>query len=409
MGKMKKFHVELGEPVLVYQGAEGDTKWGHYQFPHLHRTVEDNLYIGWSYHNDTVLQDGHVVGAVTNAVSDDGGKTWRRTRPEDRVRTSAPLMSNGKHFVGFKSKPGVEVDFLADYPPVAKGGAWCVNFVEDLPQMAQPHFECIEYDPKTQKNEVFPVTVNWPHMPIHRGLVNLLVPVEYFMAITSVDNGLIQIGDDLYFCTYSVGFNSAAKTREEAVMKHSGFYNIYVFKSSDNARTWDYVSQVSVTDHTLKNSCFEGFCEPSMKIMPDGSVVMLMRTGGGGPNGGACPCYIVRSEDNCKTWSKPVMFDPVGVLPQLLTLDCGVTLATYGRPGLFLRVTGDASGEEWEPRIELELSDGPEWRSCYYTHLLPLDANTALLAYSDFHHPLPNGQGEGKAIMVRTIKAVIDQ
>ena len=103
-----------------------------------------------------------------------------------------------------------------------------------------------------------------------------------------------------------------------------------------------------------------------------------------------------------------VMFDTVGVLPQLLTLDCGVTLATYGRLGLFLRATGDASGVSWEQPIELELSEGPEFRSCYYTHMIPLDKNTALLAYSDFHHPQPNGQGEGKAIMVRTIKAVMD-
>lgn len=406
MEQMKKFHIELGEPTVVYQGVAGDDKWGHYQFPHLHRTTEGKILLTWSYHNDTVLQDGHVAGAVTNAASDDEGKTWRRVRPEDKSCPSTPMMSNGKRFVGFGGKAGFKADFLTEYPPVAKG-AWWVNFVEDLPAEAQPHFTGIEYDPETGKNESFPVTLNWKYMPIQYNSQNILVPVEYIMGITG-SYGLLELDGELYYCTYSAGFDSKAESKEQAVMSHSGYYNVYVFKSADNGRTWDYLSQVSVTNHTLKNSCFEGFCEPSMTRMPDGSVVMLMRTGGGWISGGECPSYMVRSTDNCKTWSKPVMFDTCGVLPQILSLDCGVTLATYGRPRLCMRATGDASGVSWEAPIELELSEGPGWRSCYYTHMIPLDENTALLAYSDFHHPQPDGKGEGKAIMVRTIKAVLD-
>ena len=146
-----------------------------------------------------------------------------------------------------------------------------------------------------------------------------------------------------------------------------------------------------------------------MKLMPDGSVIILMRTGGGlWDRAEGVPLYMVRSEDGCKTWSTPKRFDKMGVFPQIFTYRCGVTIATYGRPGMALRATSDPSGREWNDPIEIPLSDGPEWRSCYYTNLLELDDTTALLIYSDFHRPLPDGKGEARAITVRTVKVVLE-
>ncbi len=402
----KKYHIELGEERVVYQGAVGDTRWGHYQFPHMGRAKDGTILINWAYHNDSVFCDGHSAEAVTSAASDDNGKTWRRRNADETVHHTLK-MPNGKCFVGFRNKPGYTADFLSDYTPAAKGGGWWVYFVEDLPESAQPHFEGIEYDPETGKTEVFPATVNWPHMPIEGNSRNTLVPVEYMMNICG-GYGLIELDGEIYYCTYSSGFDSSAATREEAVTPYSGYYQVYIFKSGDSGRTWDYVSQVLVTHRTLRNGYFEGFCEPMMRKMPDGSICMLMRTGGGPENGIGAPCYIVRSTDNCKTWSEPKVFDTLGVLPQIMPLKCGVTLATYGRPGLFLKTTGDPTGQKWDAPVELPLSPGKGWCSCYYTNMLELDDNTALLAYSDFYRPVPNGEGVARAIVVREIKAVLD-
>ncbi len=408
MKEMKKFRLELGEPQLVYQSPYTSDQWGPYQFPHFHHTTDGDILLKWSVANDSIFLDGHIENAVSGMISADSGKTWRLPVAEDQIAPSNPCMSNGKHFVGFCFKPAVKVDYLSDYPPVAKGVHWWINYVEDLPEEAQPSFSCMELDPKTGKTETFSTTVNWPYIPVQYSRFNdCFLPPEYCMAITG-DPGLITVGNEMYYATYSGGFDSAAKTKEESLMPYSAYYNVYVFKSSDNARTWDYLSQISVSDFTMKNSRFEGFCEPFLNVMPDGSFVMLMRTGGGLKNGGSCPSYIVRSTDCGKTWSEPEIFDKVGVLPQLLTLDCGVTLASYGRPGLFLRATGDPSGTHWDAPIEIELTAGEEWRSCYYTHMVAIDETTALLAYSDFHYPLPNGQGEGKAILVRTVKILLD-
>ena len=119
---------------------------------------------------------------------------------------------------------------------------------------------------------------------------------------------------------------------------------------------------------------------------------------------------ITRSVDGGKTWSAPEEFDFTGVWPALLTLKCGVTLATYGRPGLFLRATADPSCKVWEDPIELIHSNRQpnkpgsvvNMATCSYTDLIPIDDHTAGLAYSDFTIPDENGIPR-KTMMFRTI------
>ena len=154
-----------------------------------------------------------------------------------------------------------------------------------------------------------------------------------------------------------------------------------------------------------QNPYAEGFCEPMMEQMPDGSLVMLMRTGSFHTS------YFVRSTDGGKTWSKPVKFDDFGVFPQIYTLPCGVTLAAYGRPKLRIRATADPSGLVWEEPITVPLSAPEEtWPfeiSCFYTRFLPVDDTTVLWLYTDFQHP--NEQSEpAKAVLIREVKVVKD-
>ena len=135
--------------------------------------------------------------------------------------------------------------------------------------------------------------------------------------------------------------------------------------------------------------------------MPDGGMITLMRTGS------FTPSYLARSTDGGRTWSKPVQFDRCGVLPRLMHLDCGVTIATYGRPGMFIRATDDPSGQIWDDPIEVMPWKDPktnkDWEdSCYYTRLLPVDDRTIMMAYSDFRVKDENGV-DRKCILVRTI------
>ena len=144
----------------------------------------------------------------------------------------------------------------------------------------------------------------------------------------------------------------------------------------------------------------------------DGSISILLRTGSNNPS------YIARSTDDCKTWSTPQIFDENGVLPQILTLKSGVTIASYGRPILKVRATSDPSGIDWETPIVLPLTVsadpnenkkpwGKRQQSCFYTGLLATGDDSAVLVYSDFHYPNPDGV-QVKSILVRKISVVFD-
>jgi hypothetical protein len=127
---------------------------------------------------------------------------------------------------------------------------------------------------------------------------------------------------------------------------------------------------------------------------------MLFRTGSNNP------CYIVRSADRGKTWSAPRRFDSIGVLPQILTLGCGVTIASYGRPTMRFAATDDPAAVTWEKPIDIPVCGGPN-QSCFYTDLFPLDDYNALFIYSDFMYPNKDGI-PARAILVRKVTVVRD-
>jgi hypothetical protein len=306
-------------------------------------------------------------------------------------------MDNGKYFAGFSIKDVYKVDYLSKYKPDLVGSNaaypnWKLYHAENIAELDRS-IKGYEYDPETKTVNEYDVTVNWPHEPLWVMDGNRVYPLCQVFALHA-GYGVIKMGDTLYYALYFYSFDP--QTGE--VAQYSTTNSVIIFSSKDNGRTWNYHSQVSPTgDAYSTDPDYNGFCEPMMEIMPDGSVVMLIRTGSGRPS------YITRSTDQCKTWSEPKVFDSVGVLPQILTLDCGVTLATYGRPGIFVRATGDPSGLNWEKPISVLLQGG----SCCYTSMLPLDDHTALMVYSDQGYPNANGEPV-RTVLVRTISVIIE-
>lgn len=395
------FRLELGDPVVV---AQGDTyeklMWGPYQFPHLTKTRQGDVYLtfnGPDAQDDIAGYEGEA--APFGAVSGDGGVTWRPLTAADEP-VGIP-MADGREYLPPKAKNGFEADWLDKYEPDTPG---CCIDSDRLPDMYEADRiseyprspEAYNYDPATGVTTAFSMTVNWPHHAMlvypHDDGKKLVYPMEMIMG----GMGMVLPNKDgsMFFCTYQNGFS--AETGEPM-----RWYLVTVLRSDDGGRTWNYLSEIPTpTELTREVSEFEGFCEPYMARMTDDSIIMLMRTGGG------CPSYLVRSVDECRTWSKPVEFDSCGVFPQLLHLPCGVTLAGYGRPGVFLRVTDDMRGLRWEAPVDLNVvnclgSDSPA--SCCYTSLLALDDTTALIAYSHFMYPNADGTPV-KTILTRRIR-----
>ena len=407
------FTMNIGDPILIHHGEPyADLGWGPYQFPSLHFTKFGSILCNWGTNSDKI--DGGVSFDIpSGAVSDDGGLTWRTKTGSDAASyESLSLMSNGNYFAGFVGKTAYVVEGLDEkHTPVM--GPTYENKKLFLPADLVAGgdldltYQAKEYDPNTGIVTTFDCTVNWPNqlISVYYGgdyTNNTIHPPQRELAL---GNGLadLAIGDKLYYCVYARGLNPETGEVDE----FSQYFSTFIFCSEDNARTWDLVTQIRVNQAIVDESTnhsghFEGFGEAKMELMPDGSVVLLARTGSNQP------CYMMRSTDGCKTWSDPVKFDEVGVRPFIVTLDCGVTLASYGRDGLFLRATCDPSGLVWEDHIEISLSENPQnpasTKSCYYTYILPLSETSALLVYSDFYYsPTGNAADAGKSILGRII------
>ena len=400
---MNDFHIEISKPYVVAQGE--NTGWGNYQFPDMHYTSNGSIYITYAMRPDDVnFYDRKPFG---EAVSDDSGKTWRE--PDGRsVVIPDTVLKNGKVFKGFKREFAFKSDYISTHMPIAEVKGIKYHFAEDITEFDDKIYG-VEVDVDTGKESLFEVNINWNNLSLLEYPDSRILPTAYMMAACGEYAKIVRIDDALYFATYHRSFDICAKTREEAVNKYTLVSSVFVFRSLDDARTWDCISQISVGEEEYRyEDGFEGFDEPIMERMEDGSVIMLMRSGA--PKSpfdpDRFPCYITRSTDNCRTWSAPQKFDEVGVFPQIIRLRCGVTLATYGRPRLFLRATDDPSGREWAEHIEIELVPDAHDRSCYYTKILPLDDSNALLVYSDFNYPDRYSGEPKKSILVRKLTVI---
>ncbi len=384
--------LHFGDPVVLGQGDLGDQIWGHYNFPELHRHLDGSIVASWSYHRDSIYESGDVSPRPTHSVSRDNGKTWTQGGEITGCVAENP-MKNGKYFVGFTGKSATKKDYLDAYTPGLTWGEYKMFFAEDVKETEDTTITANEYDPQTGETNRFDVQINWPYMPLW------LFPGSYVYSIQQAfalcNRSVITVDGVLYIPLYCHGFDSFAASREEAVKSYSNKSSIFFFKSADNGRTWDLISQI-MTDDKIENPA-EGVCEPEMTVMPDGSFVMLIRTGSNNPS------YIVRSADGGKTWSDPVKFDDIGVLPQILSLKCGVTLASYGRPTMRFAATADPDGASWT-QLDVPMTGGPG-TSCYYTDLLPLDGTSALWIYTDTLYPNPDG-APVRTVLVRTVTVI---
>lgn len=393
--------VKIGEPVVVAQknGTSNSLPWGYFQFPRLYRTEGNTLVCKIAAKPDSIE---YYDGEYLYYVSTDLGNTWEsvKERPEDY----SLLMDNERYFQGPILKNAYESNLLDKYEPVFSNEAGTLHLFdgdEVLPEDYNFTFQCLEYDPVSMKETVFTSQYVWPHMPIR--IINgktcpAGMPLYHFNMHSP---GTIIREDEknsLFLAVYCEGFDS-----KDGSIVYGRHYNIYFFRSYDSARTWRYVSQINTTPEYCEEA-FEGFCEPNIIKLSNGDYFVLMRTGTGAPT------YCAYSHDEGVTWNNIEQFSEIGVDPQLLKLDCGVTLASYGRPCVYIRATGDNTGKQWEQQIRILGTNKDDnlavafKQSCCYTSLIALDERSALLAYSEFiDSGGEDSDGITKRIVVRKI------
>jgi hypothetical protein len=133
--------------------------------------------------------------------------------------------------------------------------------------------------------------------------------------------------------------------------------------------------------------------------------------------------HITYSKDSGHTWATPAPIYGHGVLPQLLQLENGVMVLSFGRatsPGsadgwpanaVTVLMFSTDGGYTW-PKTEIALYEPNLSRpmQCGYTSLLALDANSFLFGYNGAatKYPYPNKNGVApddvrKQLLVRKV------
>lgn len=143
-----------------------------------------------------------------------------------------------------------------------------------------------------------------------------------------------------------------------------------LIRSTDKGETWQYHSTIGYTDATT-----EGFAEPDLIQLSDGSLLAMMRTGG------SSAIWQTRSADGGRTWTDahPISSKFGTVDPHLLLTRNGTLLATAGRPtGQYLLVDYTGTGNHWEEHTILEATHPGSG----YASLIEYEPNKVMLFYS---------------------------
>ena len=392
--------INISEPVLVSMGPSSLTAgWGVYQFPTVDKLDDGSLLVTFASAADNESTYGSTPGSC---ISRDDGKTWEPIANIERFEAERGIRLPNGDRVSFKDRKCVPLEGLKLPEPIGK-----THLRMTIYRMDEVDADICEHTWILQRfNEKHPegvcerVKLEWPYMTI-RSTCGVLVP--------PAPRGRLRIAPDgtLWMPHYYLA-GTDPQTGELIP-----YLCNYLFHSVDGGRTWQLKAFLPFypDPENPDSNLYEGYGENDITFTKNGTLVRLIRSHGSYMPPWS-PCYITRSVDGGDTWSDLEVFAKQGVWPCLATLNCGVTLATYGRPGLFLRATADPSCVEWEDAIELVHATGePEpdrgsvfqQATCGYSNMLVLDDCTVGLVYSDFR-VTDESETPHKCIMYRTVR-----
>jgi hypothetical protein len=389
-------NIVLAAPVVVSQGPAELRKWGPWQFPAIQRLPDGRLQIGFHIGEDSATAYGTEPGV---AVSEDNGQTWKEVKAGEESASCAAKMvrlPNGDLLRAVQMKSRKLEEVAGKLPPPL--GTWMAEAGTQ---------EVILYAGEKTPKEF----AGWRFARLTKGgtawveeTAEVRIPGEVRIATSGVFTlpwmQRIQVAPDGTLWGINHGLRVVGgKVRTPLAVQ--------LLHSTDGGRVWNLVGEIPYQPDKKADKAWntrEGFTEPNIAFFPDRSILCLIRSTDGSIAG---PLYMSRSTDNGKTWSKPSVFDTLGVYPALLTLTNGVTLASYGRPGLYIRASGDPAGKLWGPRVTV-VQPG-EWGkdTCSYSDMIAMDDHTALIVYSDYNYPDSQGVPR-KTILVRKVTVSLE-
>jgi len=422
------------EPAILLTSPPGEKRWGFYQFPDMWRAPGGEIYCAVNVGHDCLIGQ-HEPSQFYR--SDDNGGTWRQV-PYGEVDQSPDIVefSDGSQVSFGKSHYIYHVQSYGPYMQkwhwleLAGDGAkpvsglifdaydnqeWVLYRYDDLPA-AMKQVPIASRRSKADRWQEVLSTVDLSGL--YTGCVarawwwdekgnHIYEDLPHRLQRPWPRWGVTVLPDDTLLWPHCVP-NPIAMARKRV------YWSLALFASTDRGRSWHKRAMIA-DDVELTTDGYSGD-EHSLAVMPNGDLVCVMRTVLGDRPG--CTMYLAaaRSTDRGFTWTRPSEIAPFSVTPILMTLANGSVAAVYGRPGVYVRVSGD-SGRTWSEALpvvgppEATLLADRWWDVRYDDHsgnkiscgnlsAVVTGPNRFLLAYSDFRYPAQGGE-TCKAVMVR--------
>ena len=383
-----KVKLTLSDPIVVSQAPADVKGWGYWQFPILEKSFDGTIHLSFHINKDSSEAYGHPKA---HFLSDDGGRSWAEQK---EFKGFGLAVENGDAILPHEScaVPLSELDMpesVGFYESKCYKKKFKLYRYADLPEKVQG---CYIKRKKAGEDKFQVERIDIKPDDLLAQELSGMIPIQFFWRLRQFPGN--KLCAPSYFRRY--------ENNEPTLDCPCQF-----IVSEDNGYSWNIAGEIKYKE-CARDSHPEfrnGFTEPDITMLPDGSFYSLLRTTVGQISG---PLMYSKSSDDMKTWSEPKYFDKLGVWPELLTLKNGVTLASYGRPGVFLRATADKSAENWDKPIEIvkPLYETPQQNTCAYTAMTAIDDSNFLLAYSNFDHPDENGV-KRKTIIIRQVKAEV--
>ncbi len=381
--------IVLHEPVVVSQAPADLRQWGPWQFPAVQRLPDGRLAVAFHVEADSATAYGMPRRVLLSA---DEGQSWQPAEAAvtDILTSKLIKLPNGDLLRQVQQRSVAPETVLELLPPSlgeTSGGYGHPLTVFDAAQvpaeLAGYRFTRRRAGSDTWLEEHAEVRIPGAIRTLYMGVLTF----PWLQRIVPAPDG------SLWGVDYGKRLVHGHVQQQLAAR---------FLRSTDAGHTWDFLGEIPyqpdpATDPDAASR--DGFTEPNIAFLADGSVFCLLRTTDGH---GVGPMYSSRSTDGGHTWSIPRWFDDLGVWPALVNLACGVTLAAYGRPGLFLRATTDSAAQTWSERVAVVPPLALQRDTCSYADVLAVGEQEALIAYSDFN--VADAQGRPcKTILVRRI------
>ncbi len=386
--KANSFTISISEPITVSQAVKPE-KWGFFQFPKIERNRNGIVIASWNMNPDDISSYGNRQ--IGRAFSDNEGKDWKIWNSSVE-RDNGVLLQNGERIV-LHNPAAIDANFLKlpeqiGYHKDSYSGEEKIfykynDLSEELKGISFYRRKGVGKKWDLERSELIDGGLL---RSVQRGLLSNYL--EGSIKVLSNDN---LIG----------AFYPTPHMDGTGRIVNSG---VSFYKSTDNGKIWALSSRLDKIKrrHVVPNDKYYSASEPDIYIV-DNKVICIVRTTDGFGN---FPLYISESVDVGKSWSKPYPVTKHGVYPQFLKLENGLCVLSYGRPGVYFRLSLTGETKEWTNEISLiEASEGRDMLTCGYTGLLSISENKFLLIYSDFKDT-DDSNRERKTIKVREISIV---